>query len=210
MNNQTHHNPIKESIEELKSYLDLQLRYQKMIAAKKTSKLSSFAALFLILFSIAAGFILFFSFAFVWWYADGHSDKMMQGYLIVAGFYLLLAIVTIVFRKALLINPIRSFLTRLLFEDTESDEVQSNLATIDLKDEVSFNKLLQEHKQQIAQQELLLQKKFKEVEQQFTFTNMVKMATENLVSSYMTTATVAKLAFKTFSKLKHKKRRLKK
>ena len=210
MNSQIHHNPIKESIEELKSYLDLQLRYQKMIAAKKTSKLSSFAALFLILFSIAAGFILFFSFAFVWWYADGQSNKMMQGYLIVAGFYLLLAIITIFFRKTLLINPIRSFLATLFFEDTESDEEQRNLATINLKDEMAFDNLLQEHKKQIVEQETLLQQKFKEVEQQFTFTNMVKMATENIVSSYVTTETVAKLAFKAFSNLKHKKRRLKK
>ena len=210
MNSQIHHNPIKESIEELKSYLDLQLRYQKMIAAKKTSKLSSFAALFLILFSIAAGFILFFSFAFVWWYSDGNSDKMAQGYLMVAGFYLLLAVITIIFRKPLLTNPIRNMLAKLFFEDSDSEEDQTNLSGINLKDEEAFDRLLLKEKKQIKEKEVLLQEKFKEVEQQFTFTNMVKMATENLVSSYMTTATVAKLAFKAFSNFKHKKRRLNK
>ena len=210
MSNQVHNNPLKETIEELKNYLDLQLRYQKMLAAKKTSKISSFAALFLILFSIAAGFILFFSFAFVWWYSDGNNDKMAQGYLIVAGFYLLLAVVTVVFRKPLLINPTRSMLAKLLFEDSGSEADQSDLQKVDLKDEEAFNSLLSEEKEQIKEQEAILQHKFKEVEQQFTFTNMVKMATENLISSYVTTATVAKLAFKAFSNFKHKKKRLKK
>jgi len=210
MKSQTHHNPIKASIEELKSYLDLQLQYQKMLAAKKTSKLSSAAALFLILFSITAGFILFFSFAFVWWYSDGNSNKMTHGYLIVAGFYLLLAIITIIFRKPLFINPIRSFLAKLFFEDAESKEKQINLSTINLKDEKAFDNLLRESKKQIVEKEALLQQSFKAVEQQFTFTNMVKMATENLMSSYMTTATITKLAFKAFSNLKRKKRKLKK
>ncbi|RLD87941.1 MAG: hypothetical protein DRJ09_09320 [Bacteroidetes bacterium] len=181
-----------------------------MLAAKKTSKLSSFAALFLILFSFAVGFILFFSFAFVWWYSDGNSEKMSQGYMIVAGFYLLLAILTIIFRKSLLINPIRSFLAKLFFEDSAPNKEHSDLSAINLKDEKAFDNLLLESKRQIMEKEEMLQQNFKAVEQHFTFTNMVKMATENLVSSYMTSATVAKLAFKAFSKLKHKKRRLKK
>jgi ABC-type multidrug transport system fused ATPase/permease subunit len=210
MNNQIHRNPIKETVEELKNYLDLQLRYQKMIAAKKMSKLSSFAALFLILFSIAAGFILFFSFAFVWWYSEGSSDKMAQGYLIVTGFYLLLAVITVIFRKSLLINPIRSLLAKLFFEDASSEKGQTNLSKINLKDEEAFENLLLEEKKQIRDKEEQLQKKFKEVEQQFTFTNMVKMAVENLVSSYVTTATVTKLAFKAFANLRHKRKRLKK
>ena len=208
MNNQIHRNPLKETVEELKNYLDLQLRYQKMIAAKKMSKLSSFAALFLILFSIAAGFILFFSFAFVWWYSDGNSAKMAHGYLIVAGFYLFLAVVTIIFRKPLLTNPIRNILAKLFFEDSDSEKDQTNLSGINLKDEEAFDRLLLKEQKQIKEKEEQLQKKFKEVEQQFTFTNMIKMATENLVSSYITTATVAKLAFKAFSNFKHKKRRL--
>jgi len=210
MNNQIHKNPIKETVEELKNYLDLQLRYQKMIAAKKMSKFSSFAALFLILFSIAAGFILFFSFAFVWWYSEGSTDKMAQGYLIVTSFYLLLAVITVIFRKPLLINPIRSLVAKLFFEDTESEKDQTNLSTINLKDEEAFENLLLKEKKQIRDKEEQLQKKFKEVEQQFTFTNMVKMATENLVSSYVTTATVTKLAFKAFANLRHKRKRLKK
>ena len=210
MSNQVHSNPVKESVEELKSYFDLQFRYQKMIVAKKTSKISSFASLFLILFSIAAGFILFFSFAFVWWYSNGNSDKMVQGYLIVAGFYLLLAVVTIVFRKRLVINPIRNLLIEIFFEDSATKKDKTNLSEINLKDEKAFNDLLLKEKKQIKEKEAVLQQKYKEVERQFTFTNIVKMATENLVHSYVTTATVAKLAFKAFSNFKHKKKRLKK
>ncbi len=210
MNNQIHKNPVKAMAEELKNYLDLQLRYQKMIVAKKMSKLTSVAALFLILFSIAAGFILFFSFAFVWWYSEGNSYKMAQGYLIVTGFYLFLAVVTVLFRKPLLINPIRGILAVLFFEEPATAENQTGNPNINYKDEKAFDKLMLEEKKQIKKKEELLQKKFNEVEQQFTFTNMIKMATENLVSSYITTATVAKLAFKAFANLKHKKKRLKK
>ena len=88
--------PIRETIFELKEYLDLQIKYQKMVAAKKTSKITSFSVLFLILFALISSFLLFLSFAFVWWFSDGDTTRMYEGYLIVTGFYAVLAIIFIV------------------------------------------------------------------------------------------------------------------
>ncbi len=209
MENQNLNTSFKEAASELKDYLDLQIKYQKMQAAKKTSMISSFSALFLILFAIAIGFTLFFSFAFVWWYSNGDTSKMYEGYLIIAGFYLLLAVIVFLFRKQLLFNPIRKFLTDLFFEDNNEENQDEIINKVNLKDEESFNKMLVEEKERIKEKEEAIQKKFRIIERDFTFTNLAKMAAGSLMSTYLSTATIAKLAFKTVSNLKHRKKRLK-
>jgi hypothetical protein len=200
--------PIRETISELKEYLDLQIKYQKMVAAKKTSKISSFSALFLILFALCSSFLLFLSFAFVWWFSDGDNTRMYEGYLIVTGFYAIIAIAFIVFRKTLLVNPVRKFLTDLFFEEAE-EEGDETLTRVNLRDEESFNVMLLEEKKNIKEKEEILQEKFKEVEENFSFVNFAKMAIGTIMNSYVTTATVAKLAFKAIGGLKHRKKHLK-
>jgi uncharacterized membrane protein YgcG len=207
MEKQNLNNSLRETVDEMKGYLDLQIKYQKMQAAKKTGKLSSFSALFLILFAIATSFTLFFSFAFVWWYSDGITSKMYEGYLIIAGFYAVLAIITIIFRKQLLFNPILKLLTDIFFEDDSDKDGDETIEKVNLKDEESFNKILIEEKEKIKEKEELIQVKFKEIEKEFTFINLVKMAAGSMMNTYITTATVAKLAFKTISNLKRKKKK---
>jgi len=207
MEKQNLNNSLRETVDEMKEYLDLQIKYQKMQAAKKTGKLSSFSALFLILFAIATSFTLFFSFAFVWWYSDGITSKMYEGYLIIAGFYAVLAIITIIFRKQLLFNPILKLLTDIFFEDDSDKDGDETIEKVNLKDEESFNKILIEEKEKIKEKEELIQVKFKEIEKEFTFINLVKMAAGSMMNTYITTATVAKLAFKTISNLKRKKKK---
>jgi uncharacterized membrane protein YgcG len=207
MEKQNLNNSLRETVDEMKEYLDLQIKYQKMQAAKKTGKLSSFSALFLILFAIATSFTLFFSFAFVWWYSDGITTKMYEGYLIIAGFYAVLAIITIIFRKQLLFNPIRKLLTDIFFEDDSGKDHDETIEKVNLKDEISFNKMLIEEKEKIKEKEELIQVKFNEIGKEFTFINLVKMAAGSMMNTYITTATVAKLAFKTVSNLKRKKKK---
>jgi len=207
MEKQNLNNSLRETADEMREYLDLQIKYQKMQAAKKTGKLSSFSALFLILFAIATSFTLFFSFAFVWWYSDGITTKMYEGYLIIAGFYAVLAIITIIFRKQLLFNPIRKLLTDIFFEDDSGKDHDETIEKVNLKDEISFNKMLIEEKEKIKEKEELIQVRFKEIEKEFTFINLVKMAAGSMMNTYITTATVAKLAFKTVSNLKRKKKK---
>ena len=210
MENQNLNTSLRDAANEMKDYLDLQIKYQKMQATKKTSKISSFSALFLILFAIATSFTLFFSFAFVWWYSDGDTSKMYEGYLIIAAFYALLAIITIVFRKQLLFNPIRKFLTDLFFEDDSKEDQENPVEKINLKDEESFERMLAEEKEKIREKEEVIQDKFKAIEKDFTFINLAKMAAGSIMSTYVNTATVARLAFKTVTNLKHRKKRLKK
>ncbi len=210
MEQQSLKQPIREAITELKEYFEIQLKYQKMVAAKKTSKISSFSALFLILFALISSLLLFLSFAFVSWFADGDIKRMYQGYLIITAFYALIAIIFIVFRKQLLVNPIRKFLTDLFFEEDEAEDTEEIFTRVNLRDEESFNVMLVEEKEKIKAKEEILQEKFKEVEDNFSFMNMVKMAAGSIMDSYVTTATVAKLAFKAIGGLKHHKKRLKK
>ncbi len=167
MEKQSLKQPIRETIEELKEYFEIQFKYQKMIAAKKTSKISSFSALFLILFALFSSFLLFLSFAFVSWFAHGDVKRMYHGYLIITAFYALMAIVFIVFRKQLLVNPIRKFLTDLFFEEEKTDDTEEIFTKINLRDEESFNMMLVEEKEKIKAKEEVLQEKFKEVEDNF-------------------------------------------
>ena len=206
MENQDLKQPVKETIADLKDYLDLQINYQKMMAAKKTSKLSSFSALFLILFILIASLLFFLSFAFVLWYAGDDNAKMSQGYLIVAGFYGLLAFIVIIFRKQLLVNPIHAYLTDLFFDKDNSNITRSLSTNVNLKDEEAFEKILEEEKEKIKEMETVLQYRFKEVEKNFSVANLLKIAGSSLVNTYLTTATVARLAFKAVGGLKRKKK----
>ena len=199
--------PIRESIGELKEYLDLQIRYQKLMAAKKTSKISSFSALAFIMISLIFSLLLFLSFAFVWWYSGDDPRKMYEGYLIVGAFYVFIILLIIIFRKQFFYAPIRKYIFNVFFSNSHDEQ----LADANLVNESSFEKTVQSEKTKIKEKELTIQQKFKEVEQEFTFVNLAKMAMGTVMNSYMTTTTIAKLVFKTVSNLKHRKnRRIKK
>ena len=199
--------PIRESIDELKEYLDLQIRYQKLMAAKKTSEFSSFSALALIMVSLMFSLLLFLSFAFVWWYSGDDPSKMDEGYLIVGAFYAFIILLIIIFRKQFLYAPIRKYVFKIFFSESHDEQ----LLDVNLVNETSFEKTVQSEKIKIKEKELIIQQKFKEVEQGLTFTNIAKMAIGTVMNTYMTTTTIAKLAFKTVSNLKHRKnRRIKK
>lgn len=199
--------PIRESIDEIKEYLDLQIRYQKLMGAKKTSKISSFSALAFASISLLFILLLFLTFAFVWWYSGGDTSKLYEGYLIAGVFYVFILALIIIFRKQFFYDPIRKYIFKIFFSDSHDEQLSND----NLLNESYFDKTVQSEKNKIKEKEVIIQKKFKEVEQGFNFVNLAKMAIGTVVNSYMTTTTIAKLAFKTVSNLKHrKKRRIKK
>jgi len=207
MEQQNLNTPIRESIDELKEYFDLQIRYQKLMAAKKTSKVSSFSALAFVMLLLMASLLLFLSFAFVWWYSGDDPTKMYEGYLIVGAFYVFIILLIFIFKKQFFYDPIRKYVFKIFFSDSNDEQ----LADANLLNESSFEKTVQSEKKKIKEKEVIIQQKFKKVEQEFTFTNIAKTAIGAVMNSYMTTTTIAKLAFKTFSNLKHRKtRRIKK
>ena len=103
-------------IEQLKIYVTAEIELGKLTATEKISKLSSnvIAAIF-----VGAVFLLFLLFAsFSVAYLIGEAiHKLWLGFLIVAIFYLLVALITWFAREKLLRIPIMNAILRQLFPD---------------------------------------------------------------------------------------------
>lgn len=105
-----------------KDYVDLQLQMLKLNIVEKTSQILS------LLIVIIAGTILlmaafvYFSMMFVLWMKT-LTGSLTYGFLIIAGFFLLLFILFILLRKKIIINPIIKAMSGILFKESEEMEV---------------------------------------------------------------------------------------
>ncbi len=102
-------NPIENLPGIIKNYLNNKVELVELFALKKLGQaipvlLLGFISLFTLLF-----FTLFISYSFIQWYAE-NVGKAFVAALIVSGFYLLITIIIIIFRKALLYHPIQKAL----------------------------------------------------------------------------------------------------
>lgn len=105
---------IKTIWEELKNYLSLNIDYARLTMSEKLTVLMTAVALCTVAFAIVTLMMFFLSMAVVRWIAI--STGMIGAYFIMTGFYALLLCVAVVFRKALIINPIARFITKLFFK----------------------------------------------------------------------------------------------
>ena len=80
--------------EQVKIYLNLRLDYLKLNVAEYLIKFFSGLALFMVLFSFIFFVLVFGSFAFAYWFGAKTGNQWL-GFLIVAGFYLLVALILI-------------------------------------------------------------------------------------------------------------------
>lgn len=98
---------------ELRDTLKLNVDYAKLTAVEKLTVLFTTVALAVISLVLVTAILFFLSLAIAWWIAEGIG--IAWAYCILFGFYLLLLILIIVFRKRLIINPIAGFVSRLFF-----------------------------------------------------------------------------------------------
>jgi hypothetical protein len=100
----------------LKAYLSTRYDLAVLKTTEKVSVLGSksglviilgvFALLFVLFGSVAAGFLL-----------SDWLGSYAKGFLVVAGSYFVVFIVVVLFRKALILNPIRNRIIRSILED---------------------------------------------------------------------------------------------
>jgi Zn-dependent protease with chaperone function len=211
---------FKETFTEFKDYLDLQLRYNKLIAAKKTGEISSFLALFVIMAFIAAFFLLITSFGFVWWYSRNDPSQRYVGFLIVMAFYFLAALFIYFFRKKIIFRPLKKFTAQVFFDadelifkeevkrklDDSSDEVEMKEITLDLSDPVTFNLAKEIEQEKIKYKEKRLQAKFEQARVKFDIPAITKLVINSFKEHYLTASMMTKLAFTALKHLKPKKR----
>ena len=105
---------IGQLVEVLKHYIGLQKEYVKLDVIEKIVKLIKALAIITAGLVIAALIIIFLSFAIV--YALEPLLGFAAAYCIVAGFYLLLFIIFVMFRKNIIERPLVKFLTALLLD----------------------------------------------------------------------------------------------
>ncbi len=191
--------PIKDAIEELKGYVEIQITYNKLVFTRKAGELSSYILLLVILLAIGGLILLFLSFAFAGWFSDITNLGIGMGYLVVSGFYFIIGIVIYIYRKKLIFNPTRRIFGNIFFGD-DFDSNNPNPFSFD-SDESSIENIKVVHKELVKRQEALNQK-INVVGNSLTFANITHQIFEKAYGTFVTTSNMAKLAFNIINKLR--------
>ena len=106
----------------LNDYLETRLQIVKLSSIKVLSKTISMLVLISIISFMFLFFLLFLVIAFSWFMADVLGSNAM-GFLCGGAVFLIIILVSIIFRNALFVNPfIRLFIHSSLSEEDEEDE----------------------------------------------------------------------------------------
>jgi hypothetical protein len=116
-------NPVNELPVQIKKFINIRIDIISLHLSKKLYQGISTLALSAIL-SFALLFFLFFgSYSFIMWYADYYGRPSTAAF-IVAGFYLLVALVVYAFRKTIIYKPLKkSFFARMDFKEFHKDSI---------------------------------------------------------------------------------------
>lgn len=187
---------LQDSLESLKSYLDNQVKYNKLILTQKLGDITSYFALLFIVSALAGGLLLFLSFAFAYWFANITHLDVYIGYLIVAFFYGLLIYLIIKFKEKLLFRPVRNILGSILFEEEMGVDENPFSNKEDLK-----RKIKETHEEMHEQQEEL-KIKFHTLSESLTISNISQQVFRSAYNSLVTSSNIAKMAFLLVKRLK--------
>jgi hypothetical protein len=115
MNKQKFDAHIRKITRSIKQYLHLKTElYSLMVVERLAQIYSHFIAAIVFTFFIFF-FTFFISLGFVNWF-EATTGKSFLGYLIVAAFYLLMALIVYIFRRRILFDPIVKTLSKTFFE----------------------------------------------------------------------------------------------
>jgi hypothetical protein len=115
---------IRQLLDEIKVYVNLRISYFRVIVAEFLIRFFSGLVLWMVIFLFLFFVLVFGSFAFAYWFGE-LTGKMSLGFLIIAGFYVLLAVLIFAFRRPLIVRPF----TKMIIDQMELD------INNDLKDE---------------------------------------------------------------------------
>lgn len=115
---------ITENFSELSSavrkYVQAHIDLLKVRLLEKLVKIGTYFFSLITLILILAFILISLTFAFSFWYGQVYGD-FVGGFLISAGFYLIIAILVFLFRKQLFANNIIKNLSQILFSDEENE-----------------------------------------------------------------------------------------
>lgn len=191
--------PVRDTLDEIKNYLDQLFAYNKLIFTKKIGELTSYLTLLMILALLATLVLIFLSFGFVWWYSAGNPDKMFIGFLIVAGFYAFLALIIFFAREGLIFKPIRKALGNIIFNDITTNQRKDTFESSEMLDaKITFAK------ERLQNKEEKLNELIKDLGEVYTLENLSKHFFQNVYNTFVTTSNVAKIVYNFVKKIKRK------
>lgn len=191
--------PIRATFDEIKNYLDQLFAYNKLIFTKKIGELTSYLTLLIIIAFLAVLIMMFLSFGFVWWYSLGNPEEMYIGFLIVAGFYAILALIICLSRKWLIYKPIRKALGNIIFDDTSSNVRKDTFESSEMLDaKITFAK------EGLKNKEQKVSGLISDLGEAYTLENIGKHFLQNIYYSFVTTSNVAKIVYNFVKKIKKK------
>ncbi len=202
MDNSDLRQPIKTLIDELKTYVDLQLEYNKVAYRKKSAEMIGKLILFFILFEVSVFVLMFLSFAFVNGYA-AQGGTRMGGFLIVTGFYLLIALVLFAFRESIIFSTIR----KILGKNLSSTKEKQFLAGTSFANEKMTDKYLEQLKDKNRKQENSIRQQFNTVHEAFNMINIAKAMINSGIQAFVTTSNIIRTTFRLAKRLKTKNRK---
>lgn len=195
--------PLKEALESLRVYIDQQIDYNKLLLGKKMGAIFSYVTLFLLLGFLATLVLIFLSFGIVYWLADSEYISTHFAFLIVAFFYILIAVVIFTWREKIIFGPIRKLLGSILYDDESAE----NDETIQFSSSELLNHKIKKSKAELEKQEEILKVQLEELGEAYTFTSISQRMLKNAYQSLMTTSNIARFTYLMVQRLKGGKKK---
>ncbi|MCX6271712.1 MAG: phage holin family protein [Bacteroidetes bacterium] len=118
-------NPVESNFEELKNslqeLLENRIRLVKISFTEKLSKLLYLFVFLIVVLAVLSLLMTFLSIMMASWLGQALNNPML-GNLIVAAFYVLLLVLLILFRKALILDPITRMLSAIILSEDYEDK----------------------------------------------------------------------------------------
>ena len=108
----------KDILNHASDYAETFYKLSLLRLTKKVSDVASVVVNSLLIFFISLCILLFISFAGAWWLGDVVQNRAL-GFLLIAGFYLLVILVLVLMRKKIISPFIRNTLIRKIYEEKD-------------------------------------------------------------------------------------------
>lgn len=107
---------LSELKETLGRYIDARMDLAKAIFLEKTSKIGTYFLTSITIILLVASLLLLLAFAFSYWYGNNYGE-IYVGFLIAAGFYLIIGVVILLLRRKIFTDNIIKNIGKVIFSD---------------------------------------------------------------------------------------------
>ncbi|MBE0662009.1 MAG: phage holin family protein [Bacteroidales bacterium] len=116
---------ITDLINSIRRYFDIRFTQVKLEVMEKTARIISLIIAAVFLLTLFMLFLIFISFAAALWVGELLQSQAL-GYLCVAGFYLIVGLLTLILRRRLFLGAVISHLSEIFFEEKNIDSDEEN------------------------------------------------------------------------------------